>query len=120
MHQPKYVGPEYQTNPLAPIAAGKTGQPEVLTGAGAISLDTENTDLALSAGADVAFTLARGDEFQRKSITMSAKGAGNGVITVTGLAGGTTLTFNAVADVIVLQYLSGSWRVILNVSVVLA
>lgn len=30
MHTPKYVGPEYQTNPLAAIAAGKTGTPQII------------------------------------------------------------------------------------------
>jgi hypothetical protein len=31
-HSPKYVGPEFLTNPVQPIAAGKTGKPEVVTG----------------------------------------------------------------------------------------
>ena len=34
-HFPKYVSDEYRTTPLQPIAAGKTGQPEVLTSGGA-------------------------------------------------------------------------------------
>lgn len=31
-HQPKYVGPEWLMNPIAPLAAGKAGTPQVLTG----------------------------------------------------------------------------------------
>jgi hypothetical protein len=124
-HQPQYVGPEWKVNPLQPIAAGKTGAPEVLSAAtGVVSLDTENTTISWTSGSNQALTLAAGDPFQRKTIHMAVKGgAGNSVVTGLFASAGvsqTTLTFNAVGDFVTLMFLNGRWQVLVNQSVVAA
>ena len=126
-HFPKYVTPEYKTTPLQPIAAGKTGEPEVLTAAGALSLDTENTDIQIDQGVDQAMTLAAGDSFQRKVVAMTVQGgAGNAVLTpaggVVGIAQAvnTTITFNSAGDWVSLIFLNGKWNIDVANGVVLA
>lgn len=68
MSNPKYVGAEYQTNPLAPLAAGKTGTPENLPKGGVLGTGTivfadnpgDGDQITLN-GAVVQFTTAASD-----------------------------------------------------------
>ena len=63
-------------------------------------------------GAD-ALTLANGSTGQVKIITMIVDG-GDGTLTPTTLAGGTTITFNDVGDGVVLVYGTAGWVVVGN------
>lgn len=120
-HQPKYVAPEFKTQPLQAVAAGKAGTPEVVSAAGALSLDTRGSQISITGGVDIAMTLPAGDEDQEKTIVMTAKGgAGNAVLTPSALVTGTTITFNAVGDAVVLKFLGGKWHVVYNNSCVVA
>lgn len=110
MSHRNYVAPEYVTAPLPAIAMGKTGEPEELTVAAAISLLTEPTQFNISSAGNQAFTLADGDETQRKLLYMTVKGStGNAVVTPANLTGGTTITFDAVGDYSELRFVAGSW-----------
>lgn len=125
-----YVNPLVHTqNPFPAIAAGMGGLPQTLTAAGALSLDTENHDIQITGGSDVAFTLATTGAFafQKKTIVLSGKGgAGNAVLTVTGggiQPGGAalaTVTFNTDGDYVTLQFLNGKWCVVVNSGCTLA
>ena len=106
----RYVGPEYGTFPYPAVAMGKTGKPEILTVDAAVSVLTEPTNFAIADASDQAFTLADGDEAQRKFLYMSAKGStGNAVVTPANLTGGTTITFDTVGDYAELRFMGGSW-----------
>ncbi len=106
----RYVGAEYGTFPFPAIAMGKTGEPEVVSAAGAISVLTEPTQISLTQAGDQALTLADGDESQRKLIYMTLQsGAGNGVVTPASLTGGTTITFSGVGQYSELRFINTSW-----------
>lgn len=77
------------------------------TGPGAIDL-TSPVALITTTGAD-ALTLADGYESQRLRLSMISDG-GDGTLTPTNLAGGTTITFDDVGDTADLQFLSGNWH----------
>lgn len=94
-----------------------SGNIQTLTGAGAVDVTSFATNV-ITTGAN-ALTLADGVQGQLKFIVMTAF-VGNGTLTPTNLGGGTTLTFNAVADSVLLQFISTKWWVISNNSVVLA
>jgi hypothetical protein len=66
-----------------------------------------------------ALTLADGAVGQIKLIVMIADG-GDGTLTPTNLANGTTLTFADVGDAVTLQFLGTEWWVISNNGAVLA
>jgi len=78
-----------------------TGSVHSLAGPGAVNLTDLITEVSTT-GAD-ALTLANGSAGQVKIITMVADG-GDGTLTPTTLAGGTTITFNDVGDGVVLVY----------------
>jgi len=78
-----------------------TGSVQSLSGAGAVNLTDLITEVTTT-GAD-ALTLANGSAGQVKIITMIVDG-GNGTLTPTTFAGGTTITFNDVGDGVVLVY----------------
>ena len=80
---------------------GITGGVQSLSGAGAVDIVNLVTEVTTT-GAD-ALTLADGSAGQVKIITMVADG-GDGTLTPTTLAGGTTITFNDVGDGVVLVY----------------
>ena len=106
------IGYEYGTSPLPEIRAGKTGTPQTLTAAGAVDLATEATLIAITQAGNQAMTLADGDPFQSKVIFMSAKGgAGNAVLTPANLAGGTTVTFDAVSEYAEMRFMGTEWHV---------
>jgi hypothetical protein len=117
----------FPNNPFPAIAAGKSGDPEVITAAGALSIQTENSDIQITQGVDQALTLEAGAEFQRKCIAMTGKsGAGNAVLTPAGgliNVGGaalTTITFNGDGDWITLRFINGKWNVETNSGCTLA
>lgn len=86
-----------------------------------VSLETENTIIAITQNVDQQFDLVDGDDFQKKVIACQAlDGTGTAIVTPTNLTGGTTLTFDAVGEVAVLQFLAGSWSVISATAGVLA
>lgn len=74
---------------------------DVKTGAGAISLTTQNTELVTTA-AD-ALTLANGTTGQEKTIMMKTDG-GDGTLTATSAVGWTSIVFDAVGDTVTLRY----------------
>lgn len=85
------------------------GTPQVLTGAGAVNLTTQLTHL-VTTGAN-ALTLADGVENQTKIIVMRTDG-GDGTLTPTNLAGGTTITFNDAGDTVTLLFTTGQWYIV--------
>ena len=91
---------------------------QTLSGAGAIDLVTGVTEVTTTA-AD-ALTLANGTVGQLKIITMVADG-GDGTITPTTFANGTTITMNDVGDTVVLVYVTTlGWTVINNIGCTVA
>jgi O-acetylhomoserine/O-acetylserine sulfhydrylase-like pyridoxal-dependent enzyme len=88
-----------------------TGSVQSLSGAGAVNLTDLITEVTTT-GAD-ALTLANGSAGQVKIITMIVDG-GDGTLTPTTLAGGTTITFADVGDGVVLVYGTAGWVVVGN------
>lgn len=99
----------------APVLVAQNGV-ENLTATGAISIHTISTRLNITGGANVAFTLAAPEvDGQVKNILLETKGgAGNAVVTVTGLAAGTTLTFDTAGEGVTLVSANGKWFVVGN------
>lgn len=78
-----------------------------------ISLETEHTQLVWDTSTETVY-LPDGDESQRKTITMSGTGTAN-VVSLTDLLPGSTNNYAmSDGDVLVLQFLGGKWRLILN------
>ena len=86
------------------------GGAQALSGAGAVNI-TQLTTKFTSTAAGNALTLADGVEGQIKVIVYVAEAAGGdtGILTPTNLGAGTTITFNAVGDACILQYLGTDW-----------
>lgn len=82
------------------------------TALGALSVLTAVSRLSTVGGAGTA-TLADGKEGQFKTLFFVADG-GDLVITPANLRAGTTITLNDVNDLVVLQFVSGEWSVIVN------
>ena len=95
----------------ASYGKGVTGGVQQLSGAGAVDTTNLVTEITTT-GAD-ALTLADGTAGQVKIITMIVDG-GDGTLTPTTLAGGTTITFNDVGDGVVLVYGTAGWVVVGN------
>ena len=93
----------------ASYGKGVTGGVQSLSGAGAV--DTTNLVTELTTTGANALTLANGSAGQIKIITMIVDG-GDGTLTPTTLAGGTTITFNDVGDGVVLVYGTAGWVVV--------
>jgi hypothetical protein len=83
---------------------------QALSGPGAVNV-TQPVTKFTSTAAGNALTLADGVEGQLKTIVYVAEAAGGdtGVLTPTNLGAGTTITFNAVGDACVLQFLGSDW-----------
>lgn len=77
-----------------------------------ISVDTENTDIAIDDDYDQYFSLPDGSPFQRKTLVLSAKGTGNAVITPSNFNDGTTVTLDTAKDYAVLQFIVDEWKVV--------
>lgn len=101
----------------AATATFTPGGIDTRTGAGAISVTAEYTNLVTTA-AD-ALTLADGVAGQRKVIKMKTDG-GDGTLTPANFADGTTITFNSVGDVVELIFADGKWNLVSNVGCVIA
>jgi len=78
-----------------------------ISGPGAINL-TDTVTLITTTGADQAFSLADGVEGQIKIISLKVDG-GNAIVTPDNYVNGTTITFNATEDTIVLMYQTTGW-----------
>lgn len=78
------------------------------------------TSKVTPAGAPTAYTLAAGTHGMKKTIACETFTSGTAVVTVTSPKGFTTLTFNAVGDIVKLENISGFWYVVANNSVVVA
>ena len=83
---------------------------QALSGPGAINI-TQPVTAFTSTGTGDALTLADGVAGQLKTIVYVAEAAGGdtGVLTPTNLGAGTTITFNAVGDACVLQFIGTEW-----------
>lgn len=86
------------------------GGAQALSGAGAVNI-TQLTTKFTSTATGNALTLADGVEGQIKVIVYVAEAAAGdtGILTPTNLGAGTTITFNAVGDACILQYLGTNW-----------
>jgi len=82
--------------------------PQTLTGPGAVDVTSAITWI-VTTGAD-ALTLADGVEGQTKYIVMKTDG-GNGTLTPSNFAQGTTITFDAVGDSVSLLFTNAGWHV---------
>ena len=88
------------------MVGGLVGGVQAISGAGAIDVATLHTEITTT-GAD-AYTLANGAAGQLKIISMKVDG-GDGTLTPTTLATGTTITFNDVNDSVTMIYSSLGW-----------
>ncbi len=94
------------------------GTPQALSGAGAVNLTTAVTKLTTT-GAN-ALTLANGADGQIKTIMMIVDG-GDGTLTPTTKTGYSTITFNDVGDIVVLQYFTTvGWLIVSNTGATVA
>ena len=86
------------------------GTVQSLSGAGAVNLTTLTTAFTSTATGN-ALTLADGSAGQLKMIVYVAEAAGadTGILTPTNLGGFTTITFNAVGDSCLLQFIGTDW-----------
>jgi hypothetical protein len=100
------------------VSANDNDVQQTLTGPGAIGITTFTTYLVTDANQN-AMTLAAGTEGLFKFIRMKTD-AGDAVVTVTNLEGGTTLTFDAVGDSVLLFYRDAKWNILSNNGVALA
>lgn len=89
-----------------------------LVGAGAVDVVSAKTHFT-DTGAN-ALTLADGVEGQHKYIMQIGTSGGSGTLTPTNLAGGTTITFNAIGDTVHLMFTNSSWYIIGSNGVVVA
>ena len=91
------------------------GAPQALTGAGAINVTSYFT--AWTSGGAVAGTLADGTRpGQLKEITLVVAG-GNGTLTPATFADGTTITFSAVGDNVLLRWTPAGWTVLRRMNI---
>ena len=86
-----------------------------LSGAGAVNVTTFTTAFTSTATGN-ALTLADGVAGQLKAIVYVAEAAGadTGVLTPTNFGNGTTITFNAVGESVLLQFIGTDWWIISN------
>jgi hypothetical protein len=91
------------------IVGGLFGDVQSLSGPGAISVTTLHTEITTT-GTD-AYTLANGTAGQIKTIAMIVDG-GDGTLTPTTLANGSTITFNDANDSVTMIYGTNGWQVL--------
>jgi hypothetical protein len=91
--------------------------PQTLTGAGAVDVTSAIT-WVVTTGAN-ALTLADGVEGQTKYIVMKTDG-GDGTLTPSNFAQGTTITFNDVGDSAQLLFTNASWHIVGSYGVTVA
>ena len=104
---------KYGASPDISQVDGRTvlGGVSTRTGAGAIPLDA--TLVAVVTTGTDALTLADGVAGQILILTMTTDG-GDGTLTPTNLAGGTTITFNDVGDTVILAFDGTNWNIASN------
>lgn len=90
---------------------GWSQAPQVLIGAGAISINTIITHF-VTAGAGDAVTLADGKRGQIKlmKIKTITTGGDTTVVTPASFSQGTTITFNATSDIVTLVFTNSQWN----------
>lgn len=93
-----------------PTWIGLDGTPQALTASGAVNVTTSITHINSSSGV-LALTLADGSQGQVKIITMITAG-NNAVLTPSNLANGSTITFDAVGESVVLVFTNSNWVVV--------
>ena len=95
------------------------GTVQALSGAGAVDITSFITQVTTT-GSNQALTLANGANGQLKIVTMVADG-GDGVLTPTTFANGSTITFNDVGDSVLLVYnTTGGWALVSNTGCAIA
>lgn len=97
------------------FAGAVVGSVQALSGPGAVNVTTLTTAFT-STGTGDALTLADGVAGQFKAIVYVAEtaGADTGVLTPANFGNGTTITFNAVGESVLLQFLGTDWWVVSN------
>jgi hypothetical protein len=111
---PTLVTPTLGVATATSVATGPVfGTIQSLSGAGAVNITTLTTAFTSTATGN-ALTLADGAAGQLKTIVYVAEAAGGdtGVLTPTNLGGFTTITFNAIGDSCLLQFIGTDWWVI--------
>jgi hypothetical protein len=111
---PTLVTPTLGVATATSVATGPVfGTIQSLSGAGAVNITTLTTAFTSTAAGN-ALTLADGAAGQLKMIVYVAEAAGGdtGVLTPTNLGGFTTITFNAIGDSCLLQFIGTDWWVI--------
>lgn len=105
-------------NVTGDVTGGIVGDIQALSGAGAVNITNLITEITTT-GAD-ALTLADGTNGQIKIITMVVDG-GDGTLTPTTFANGTTMTFGDAGDTVMLVFNSTlGWTIVSNSGVVVA
>ncbi len=100
------------TSSLITLSAGVVASQQALSGSGAVNLTTLNTNITTT-GSAAALTLANGTSGQIKILRMVVDGGGDATLTPTTKTGFSTITFNDVGDVAVLQYVTTlGWMII--------
>ena len=95
------------------------GTVQALSGAGAVDITSLITQVTTT-GSNQALSLANGANGQLKIVTMVADG-GDGILTPTTFANGSTITFNDVGDSAILVYnTTGGWAVVGSTGVTIA
>ncbi len=102
---------------MTTLTGGLIGGVQTLTGAGAVNLTTLITSV-VTTGAN-ALTLADGTVGQVKIISMVTDG-GDGTLTPTNFANGTTITFNDVGDTVMLVFVGTKWALVSNTGATIA
>lgn len=108
---PTFVTPTLGVATATSVATGPVfGTIQALSGPGAVNLTTLTTAFTSTATGN-ALTLADGTAGQLKMIVYVAEAAGadTGILTPTNLGGFTTITFNAVGDSCLLQFIGTDW-----------
>ena len=97
------------------FAGAIVGSVQSLSGPGALDLATVTTAFT-STGTGDALTLSNGVAGQLKAVVYVAEAAGadTGVLTPTNFGNGTTITFNAVGESVLLQFLGTDWWIVSN------
>ena len=97
------------------FAGAVVGSVQALSGPGAVNVTTLTTAFT-STGTGDALTLADGVAGQFKAIVYVAEAAGadTGVLTPTNFGNGTTITFSAVGNSVLLQFLGTDWWIVSN------
>ena len=103
------------------FAGAVVGSVQALSGPGAVNVTTLTTTFT-STGAGNALTLANGVAGQLKAVVYVAEAAGGdtGVLTPTNFGNGTTITFNAVGESVLLQFLGTDWWIVSNNGAIVA